>query len=61
MIEVRRIKLWTYLFRGGELDMIVEYHKNGDLDIHQFRGNMDITDWELLDSKPCRSEVANWT
>jgi len=22
---------------------------------------MDITDWELLDSKPCRSEVANWT
>jgi len=22
---------------------------------------MDITDWELLDSEPYRSEVTNWT
>jgi len=32
----------------------LKYHKKGDLRIRQLRGNMDITDWELLDSKLCR-------
>ena len=27
--------------------------KRGDLDIHQFRGNADITNWKLLDPEPC--------
>ena len=40
--------------------MKLKYHKKGDLGIQWFKGNMDITDWELLDSKPYRSEVANW-
>jgi len=35
--------------------------KRRDLGIRQFRGNMDITDWKLSDSEPCRSKVANWT
>ena len=38
--------------------MTVEVHKKRDLGIRRFRGNMDITDWELQHSKPCRSEVA---
>jgi len=35
--------------------------KGRDLGIRRFKGNVDITDGKLLDSKPCRSEVANWT
>ena len=33
--------------------------KGRDLDIHRFIGNVDISDRKLLDSEPCRSEMAN--
>jgi len=35
--------------------------KERDLGTRRFRGNVDITDRKLLDSKLCRSDVANWT